>query len=97
MHTPGPWQCVGPNEEATHIVAMPDDATKLGTPIAWAVAQHERGEGPANARLIAAAPDLLEALKAAVSQFDKLPFESEWIKQAKESISKAVGEFQQVA
>jgi hypothetical protein len=46
-HTPGPWECKG------HEVHMPDGGR------IW----HMRFENEANARLIAAAPAMLEALK----------------------------------
>lgn len=57
MHTPGPWR---PNDNAD-VVLESDDAMV----IAWCSSPDvEMGdEHKANARLIASAPDLLEALK----------------------------------
>lgn len=59
MHTPGPWN------------AAP--APRLGF-VAWTDAlgdlPNTGEEGDANARLIAAAPDLLAALRALVGDFD---------------------------
>lgn len=52
-------------------------------------------ESDANARLIAAAPDLLEALKDIISKFDEMNieknFESRRIFKAKQAIAKAEG------
>ncbi len=76
-HTPGPWRV----EDGTTLVwgnCNPDDNSSrgMGYPIAesrinpsgnWSTGPYA-DEGEANARLIAAAPELLEALKAAVSQ-----------------------------
>lgn len=63
QHTPGPWECVIDGENGPY-VAQPikryGDQDKK--PIAWDVSSK------ANAHLIAAAPDLLEALEAAYAQ-----------------------------
>jgi len=56
-HTPGPW-VIGKQD---HDVVMVD--TTSGTAICDVYVDSD--ERPANARLIAAAPDLLEALEAA--------------------------------
>jgi hypothetical protein len=63
-HTPGPWKCETPGDcivavDGTHVVCFGhdyDDYGYLGN--------------VADARLIAAAPDLLEACKAVLEQFD---------------------------
>ena len=63
-HTPGPW-CLDPLELGT----IGDVCTLDGTPIAQAQMRQPMSSGKpdterqANARLIAAAPDLLEELK----------------------------------
>jgi hypothetical protein len=59
-HTPGPWQ-LWHDDEGAFVLRSPDDEKvickrDLGLP--------DRDEGIANAHLIAAAPDLLEALRA---------------------------------
>ena len=70
QHTPGPWRVssVGLTNDGKRAVvsedagiawAHPQTAFKRGD--GW---QHECGEREANARLIAAAPDLLAALEA---------------------------------
>lgn len=79
-HTAGPWRV----EQDTTLIwgdCNPDDATSygMGYPIAecrvtpsgsWAKGPKGHSEADANARLIAAAPDLLEALKAAMAFID---------------------------
>lgn len=55
--------------------------------------EHESGDSdfiPANARLIAAAPDLLDALKQLVERDEPVVF-SEWLDVAKAAIAKAEG------
>ena len=63
-HTPGPWQVSRTDPNGQPIVAS---ATDLELATCWhhCVGGMER-EAHANARLIAAAPELLEALKAIV-------------------------------
>ena len=88
-HTPGPW-------------AMPDSGqgriSKVGVNGGWdgmiATADcgdyaRSRSEGLANARLIAAAPDLLEALKDAVRDSES---PGQWLYEARAAIAKATGE-----
>ena len=88
-HTPGPWrrQIIAPTFEHTSI------ETANGK---LAIARvYSRG---ANARLIAAAPELLEACKLIVSVFDALPptsaarTERLQINAARAAIAKATGE-----
>jgi hypothetical protein len=61
-HTPGPWRrnVAGHNEDSWRIVSE----SKATGYIAFIPPEHEDAE--ANSRLIAAAPDLLAALRAAV-------------------------------
>ena len=106
-HTPGPWQ---------HFVKLSGSENHRGfrilTADGWALADvqpaDEDGiEGEANARLIAAAPDLLEALKRMASIIDKMgdmpdgfihpsPWQTlkceEALTQARAAIAKAEGE-----
>ena len=64
-HTPGPWEATGAEVWGTH--AMRFNLTTGGTPMIATVCKHEDAERAfpyeANARLIAAAPELLEALR----------------------------------
>ena len=63
-HTSGPWW-IGENENFTKAI-LADAGRPKGLVIAFPVAGREFGPGEAddNARLLAAAPDLLEALRA---------------------------------
>jgi len=74
-HTPGPWRI---SAESQSIVEQDNQAigSKLGLLIATAHGYTDSGyfpdddEGVANARLIAAAPELLEALKIFLNEFN---------------------------
>jgi Xaa-Pro aminopeptidase len=64
-HTPGPWVQISINEHGGACVATVEPAPEtMEAPNYWAVANANplRAEWAANARLIAAAPDMLEAL-----------------------------------
>jgi len=73
-HTPGPWY-VAQNDEMFHIIGPAKNCNRNGIENEWDVALVEddftdarpREERAANARLIAAAPDLLAALKSMVA------------------------------
>ena len=69
IHTPGPWECETDFVSGVFWVMTVSDGTKDTTiPIAEVYGQDEDSRQvncEANARLIAAAPDLLEALKDA--------------------------------
>ena len=95
-HTPGPWSVnvIGQhwnNKSLKHIeVTFGQDGECICDTV----------YNPSDANLIAAAPDLLEALQNMIGAFDnpiarrKLPsdFNSEAIQSAREAISKALGE-----
>lgn len=58
-HTPGPWGCIDTSNHAhDYRLTKPDGST-----LPLHVEANDHSEQRANARLIAAAPDLLEALK----------------------------------
>ena len=92
-HTPGPWKVIG--KDKTEIGAL------LGTPEAIVIADTRFFQEPTNpreradARLIAAAPDLLAACEAAL---DNIPYVAavQWdydlAQQLKAAIAKARGE-----
>lgn len=65
QHTPGPWRSglYEISESCLKIQIEPVDSSKLAVAYAWGV-DHEATK--ANAHLIAAAPEMLEALKVAL-------------------------------
>ena len=86
-HTPGPWRTFNVAD------VFPDDGdTEGGRQIADCAVGELIGfhEAAANARLIAAAPDLLEALKDMVLYCDMFPNAPYHVK-AKAAIAKAEG------
>lgn len=97
-HTPGSWLS---EQEGSNTYAMADG---MLIAVVIAVDPHPTNpgefiEGPitrANARLIAAAPELLEALKAALQCFDEMKgrkpaFVEDSIAMGKEAITRATG------
>lgn len=91
-HTQGPWSYIGNGD----VVAKSDKYCGGEKDIA-SVFLTVNDEDEANARLIAAAPELLEALKEIVSQIDqggaggKVFSRDACIAQARAAISKATG------
>lgn len=65
-HTPGPWQLVGPDDFGDYIVNTDGDPTAIAAIVNgnWLAMGGLTEQHKANAALIAAAPELLEALKA---------------------------------
>lgn len=83
-HTPAPWYFS--NEGVLRVRAKDDDE------VVCSYAGYENCEREyANAKLIAAAPDLLEALQDAIHAYDKHGEHPEW-DFARAAISKALGE-----
>lgn len=70
-HTPGPW-IISDGDEWTHDVVTHHGELPDGSPNAWNIAtiNSRRDECDANLALIAAAPDLLEALEKIMSLVD---------------------------
>jgi hypothetical protein len=82
-HTPGPWTHEGQGD----ITGIEDNGFGRGpVDVCSVYLRTVEGRHEANARLIAAAPDLLEACKAALS--DDQPY----IEKCKAAIFKATGE-----
>ena len=93
--TPGPWVVVGnltKYVEARLVGGLIQEVAACGPTMA------DEGYGQqqeANARLIAAAPDLFAALMSAVSEADAWGLsddECEWIPMARAALAKATGE-----
>lgn len=82
-HTPGPWKVAGPIGAAIWIT---DESSN--NQIAAVYGKSQTAGADANARLIAAAPELLEALKEVVVISDRE--HTAWIK-ARAAIAKAEG------
>lgn len=91
-HTPGPWKLeVGDHSHRYSLVTDEDDRTihyKYGSGTAYDAEKDE-----ANARLIAASPEILGALTEIVASFGKpIPHsESAPIQRARAAIAKATG------
>ncbi len=96
-HTLGPWKW---SDEYTHPSGKPA-WTLLGCRGFYGILTCDQGSAPqdltdeANARLIAAAPELLEALVALETLLSPLAYDStqkDWLNRAREAIAKATGE-----
>lgn len=96
LHTPGPWKCAS---AGSSIVGIPIQGAKgrvigslhfaaLSQPVGDFDPKAYNAEQLANARLIAAAPDLLEALRHCAT--DEGP-EQDWLVRARAAIAKAEG------
>lgn len=99
MHTPGPWAVVE-HDHAICIQTESPSKTKYDAARYAAIGGFDRNdraqleEARANARLIAAAPDLLEALRSAVNDADAWGLaddECDWLPLARAAIAKATG------
>lgn len=90
QHTPGPW-CIDDFEQVgLHVAMHPQKTTAIraGTKAGRLIAfLHQSDE--ANARLIAAAPDLLAALKDLLDDIDEYVGNKFWIDRARAAIAKA--------
>lgn len=88
-HTPGPWTLNGFYIEF-------DAATRIATASNWRMSGVDaHAEAKANARLIAAAPDLLEVLEQFVAWVDapsESAFSDSQLAAARAAIAKAKGE-----
>lgn len=60
-HTPGPWNVEGPDWYGDFNIVPSHEALAIGAVVRNGM--RDQGETEANARLISAAPDLLEALR----------------------------------
>jgi hypothetical protein len=88
-HTPGPWGISGKEERDLGTLSPGFLEISSAHDVCWiAKVQIHTPEGEANARLIAAAPELLEALKAVVAIADRSTDEFD---RARAAIAKAEG------
>ena len=90
-HTPGPWKTrKGFFSDAVEIY-KPKHLMKPFIPTEIAIIRSEGPEGEANARLISAAPELLEALQAFVKYADDVNDDSPELDRARSAVAKATG------
>ncbi len=94
--TPGPWVAVPPRLGAAITIYSGDVpiATTSSNTSPATMAMHRRGKVKANARLIAAAPDLYEAAEAAMQCIGELPptqARVEVVQMLQAALSKATG------
>ena len=96
MHTPGPWAVmwdfsIAPADHSNRLLGAASDNARDRDEYAQTIAnveldRHGRGDRMANARLIAAAPDLLVALRSLLTAQDHRA-----VKAAYAAIAKATG------
>ena len=67
IHTPGPWRAV-----LTYVHSVREDRRTITSVADCGLTPRRAEEAQANARLIAAAPELLEACKAALVELEGL-------------------------
>lgn len=92
QHTPGPWEIVPTvsSDRLNIFSANPDNAYHVGTFISGS--RRELPEFRANVRLIAAAPELLEALEFIAADIEQgIRGKGAWLKLARAAIAKAKG------
>ena len=97
-HTKGPWVISGGGSLHLSVLSQDDEQTIADV---WFI-RRDPEEGNANARLIAASPDLLEALQAAVHLYTQYGLVSgapvdgisggRWVNEARAAIARATGE-----
>ena len=86
-HTPGPWVAVARTNAHIEIEAPGQPSYSAKKVATVSLTNHE-----ANARLIAAAPELLEALKELMVAADRVSAEPvTWLGKARAAIAKAEG------
>lgn len=89
-HTPGPWTIEIPDKRSTDVkVCGP-----IGSGFVAYLAPHDLEVVQANAHLIAAAPEMLETLKALCGTADSVMGAIDWpeYRQARTAITKAIGD-----
>lgn len=97
-HTPGPWNVMEPaaNEDGIAVVGGGQPLSSEEGMVAWCQRyMHTDGhdtENMANARLIAAAPELLEACKVGIESIDPVTENAEVRKILRDAINRAEGQ-----
>ena len=89
-HTPGPWRVF---DGADHFIIGIGELNGDGiTDCGFGIWRGKSEEAQANARLIAAAPDLLAALRNFMEADGHSDFEESWWTAARAAIAKATGQ-----
>jgi hypothetical protein len=83
QHTPGPWHFDG--QEFNDVREADGELVAVALHLRTRKPERSLAEAEANARLMAAAPDLLEACKAALSDYEP------YIEKCRAAIAKATG------
>lgn len=91
-HTPAPWKWGKPLDALNP--SSPWPMLQSDDPDAGWIAMTADPDGP-DARLIAAAPDMLAALMGMITRLDNSPYSSTLEKMARAAITKAIGENQE--
>jgi hypothetical protein len=87
-HTPGPWACTYTSNHAhDYRLTRPN-----GQPLPVNAEANDRSEQRANARLIAAAPDILKALEDVLMVFSEEYPDSPTLERARAAIAKTTQE-----
>lgn len=89
--TPGPWIADKTSSAVGPVSHDDDQSYGILIPVAWVEFDQDVGVQASNQRLIAAAPELLEALQDALHAYDKHGEYPEW-DFARAAINKALGE-----
>lgn len=91
-HTPAPWKWGKPLDSLNP--SSPWPMLQSDDPDAGWIAMTADPDGP-DARLIAAAPDMLAALMGMITRLDNSPYSSTLEKMARAALNKAIGENQE--
>ena len=97
-HTPGPWRVARNWRDKLAIVGPTNDRVSTASDRICNLPHRKNGEGEANADLIAAAPELLEALEAVLTvEIPIVTMQEDWhrikpiVEKARAVIAKAKG------
>ena len=89
-HTPGPWFCPTPLHGTFYVEARIDGG--MLQEVASCGPTAEPSQQAANARLLAAAPELLESLESALKLIELvMPIDGDVTRKARAAIAKATG------
>src|SRR5690606_36746715 len=92
------WGDYNPDDETNYGMGYPIAECRLTPSASWAIGPRTYEEAEAIARLIAAPPDMLEALRSAVASLEQLvaidciPANNKGLREARAAIAKAEGQ-----